>query len=239
MPHRSDYLVAMALETSPRPAPRPITTDLPYGVVDRVEDVAVDLSANGGAVFTTHFGYIVVLISILIVAVIWVRRSARPKVLRQGSTKSSIARPQEITPPPSKAKRSTSRYPIRRLPAFPVSAELSGKCHVIDGDTIVIKRTKIRLAGIDAPELDKPFGQKSKWEMVKICKGQVITAKLNGERSHDRLVGTCHLPDGTDIGAELIRRGLALDWAKFSGGRYRHLEAPGVRNRLMWVRHNI
>ena len=44
--------------------------------------------------------------------------------------------------------------------------EISGKAHVIDGDTIVIKRTKIRLAGIDAPELDQPFGQKSKWAMV-------------------------------------------------------------------------
>jgi endonuclease YncB( thermonuclease family) len=108
---------------------------------------------------------------------------------------------------------------------------------VIDGDTIVIGRTKIRLAGIDAPELDQPYGQKAKWAMVGLCKGQVITAELTGETSHDRLVGTCFLPDGRDLGAELIRQGLALDWAMFSHGKYRALEPPGVRRRLRAVAH--
>jgi endonuclease YncB( thermonuclease family) len=124
-----------------------------------------------------------------------------------------------------------------QLPVFPEVGVLEGKCHVIDGDTIVIKRTKIRLAGIDAPELDKPWGQKSKWAMVQIVKGQVVTAKLNGEHSHDRLVATCYLPDGRDIGAELIGQGLALDWTKFSGGKYKHLEPKGVRRKLKWAHH--
>lgn len=124
-----------------------------------------------------------------------------------------------------------------RLPVYPEVGVLEGKYHVIDGDTIVIKRTKIRLAGVDAPELDKPWGQKSKWAMVQIVKGQVVTAKLNGERSHDRLVATCYLPDGRDIGAELIGQGLALDWSKFSGGKYKHLEPKGVRRKLKWAHH--
>lgn len=110
--------------------------------------------------------------------------------------------------------------------------EISGKAHVIDGDTLVIRRIKVRLAGIDAPELDQPWGQKSKWAMVDICKGHVLTVKLTGEVSHDRLVGTCYLPDGTDVGAELIKRGLALDFHRFSGGKYRHVEPNGVRRRL-------
>ena len=77
-----------------------------------------------------------------------------------------------------------------------------------------------------------PWGQKSKWAMVALCKGQVVTAKLNGERSRDRLVATCYLPDGRDIGAELIKQGMALDWAQFSGGSYRHLEPEGARKKL-------
>ncbi|MFV2002606.1 MAG: nuclease, partial [Paracoccaceae bacterium] len=60
---------------------------------------------------------------------------------------------------------------------------------------------------------------------------------LNGERSHDRLVGTCCLPDGRDIAAELVRQGLALDWARFSGGKYRHLEPSDARNKLWLVNH--
>ena len=61
---------------------------------------------------------------------------------------------------------------------------------------------------------------------------QTITAKLDGERSYDRLVGTCFLQDGRDIGAELIKKGLALDLAFFSGGKYRCLEPEGARRKL-------
>ncbi len=110
--------------------------------------------------------------------------------------------------------------------------EIRGRAHIIDGDTIVIGRIKLRLEGIDAPELDMPWGQKAKREMVDICKGQTITAKLTGETSFDRFVAVCHLPDGRDIGAELVRRGVALDLPFFSGGKYRHLEPAGARRRL-------
>ena len=141
-------------------------------------------------------------------------------------------------PHPAKAApRPMARVRANRA-AFTGPRDIKGRAYVIDGDTIVIGRVKVRLAGIDAPELDQPYGQKSKWAMVEICKGQIVTARLNGETSHDRFVGTCHLPDGRDIGAELIKRGLALDWEMFSGGKYRHLEPPGVRRRMMAIRHS-
>ncbi|WP_420013383.1 thermonuclease family protein [Tateyamaria sp.] len=92
------------------------------------------------------------------------------------------------------------------------------------------------MAGIDAPELNQPWGQKSKWEMVKICKGQAIRVELTGETSYDRLVGTCYLPDDRDIGAEIIKAGLALDGGHFSKGKYRHLEPAGIRKKLRHYR---
>jgi len=122
--------------------------------------------------------------------------------------------------------------PTQTNPPIPESLVLTGKAYVIDGDTIRIQKTKIRIAGVDAPELNMPWGQKSKWAMVAICKGQTITVKLDGERSYDRLVGTCFLPDGRDIGAELIKQGLALDLPHFSGGKYRHLEPADARRKL-------
>ena len=120
----------------------------------------------------------------------------------------------------------------QNLPPIPQTLIISGKAHIIDGDTIKIGKTKIRLAGIDAPEINMPWGQKSKWAMVEICKGQVITARLDGERSFDRLVATCFLPDGRDIGAEIVKNGLALDLPHFSGGKYRQFEPEGARKRL-------
>lgn len=109
---------------------------------------------------------------------------------------------------------------------------LKGKCWVIDGDTIVIDGIHIRLFGIDAPELDHPFGQKAKWAMVNLCKGQIVTAHFHGGQSHDRYVATCLLPDGRDLSEELVKLGLALDWPKYSDGVYRHFEVPGVRKKL-------
>lgn len=122
-------------------------------------------------------------------------------------------------------------------PPIPASRQLKGRAYIIDGDTIVIQKIKIRLAGIDAPELDQPWGQKSKWAMVRICKGQAITVKLTGETSYDRLIGTCYLPDGRDIGAEIVKQGLALDGGYYSEGKYRHLEQPGMRAKLIRYGH--
>lgn len=109
---------------------------------------------------------------------------------------------------------------------------LKGHCRVIDGDTIVINKRHIRLSGIDAPELDHPYGQNAKRVLMQLCKGQVVTAITNGSTSHERVVATCHLDDGRDLSAEMVKAGLALDWAKHSGGRYRHLEVEGIRKKL-------
>lgn len=109
---------------------------------------------------------------------------------------------------------------------------LRGKCWVIDGDTIAIEGTHIRLAGIDAPELDHPWGRQAKWALVQMCKGKQITARVQPDISYDRVVAECFLPDGRDLSAEMVKIGLALDWPKFSGGKYRHLEPLDARRKL-------
>jgi endonuclease YncB( thermonuclease family) len=111
-------------------------------------------------------------------------------------------------------------------------AALVGRCWVIDGDTIEIAGTRIRLFGIDAPELDDPYGKNAKWTLAQLCKGAEIRAVFSGDLSHDRTVATCYLPDGRDLSAELVKLGVAIDWPKFSNGKYRHLEPEWVRNTL-------
>ncbi|KRB58976.1 nuclease [Rhizobium sp. Root708] len=68
--------------------------------------------------------------------------------------------------------------------------------------------------------------------MVQLCKGQTVAARMRPELSYDRVVADCFLPDGRDLSAELVRMGLALDWPKFSGGKYRHLETVDARRKL-------
>lgn len=140
-------------------------------------------------------------------------------------------RPIPVSPRP----RTEPGKPRPAAPQLRAGQVLEGRCHVIDGDTIVIAGTHIRLAGIDAPELDQPYGQKAKFAMIALCKGQTVRAILTEGMTYERVVAKCLLPDGTDLSAALVAQGLALDWARFSGGSYRHLEPDGVRKKLWRV----
>ena len=114
------------------------------------------------------------------------------------------------------------------------SRTIKGPAYVIDGDSLVINKTQVRLHGIDAPEINHPYGKKAKWAMVTLCKGQTISAEILAEDDHGRTVARCRLADGRDLSAELVKLGLAIDWPKFSGGEYRALEVDDAR-RKMWL----
>jgi len=105
---------------------------------------------------------------------------------------------------------------------------------VVDGDTIVVQKMQIRLFGVDAPELNHPFGQKAKWQLVSLCKDQVVRAEILEQDRHGRTVARCYLADGRDLSAEMVKAGLAIDWPKYSGGQYRRLEKPDARKK-MWL----
>ncbi|MFT6659933.1 MAG: endonuclease YncB(thermonuclease family) [Maritalea sp.] len=111
---------------------------------------------------------------------------------------------------------------------------LKGRAYIVDGDTLVIQKTQVRLFGVDAPELSHPYGQQAKWALVSLCRQQIVVAETLEYDDYGRTVARCYLQDGRDISAEMVKIGLAIDWPKFSGGAYRDLELAGVRKRL-WL----
>ena len=113
-------------------------------------------------------------------------------------------------------------------------SEITGRAYVVDGDSLVINKIQIRIYGVDAPELNHPWGQKAKWAMVALCKGHMVRARIVETDDHGRSVAMCYLPDGRDLSEEMVKQGLALDWPKFSQGDYRTFEPPGVRKKL-WL----
>ena len=70
-----------------------------------------------------------------------------------------------------------------------LAQDISGKARVVDGDTIWIGKTKIRLHGIDAPEMKQTCrtskgkeqfcGKLAKQALQKLVKGQSVTCKDN------------------------------------------------------------
>lgn len=131
-------------------------------------------------------------------------------------------------------KKQPAPYDANTAELLPKRRVVQGAAYVTDGDTIIINKTQIRLFGIDAPELDHPYGQKAKWAMVKLCKGHTVRAEVTEEDEYGRTVAQCTLPDGRDLSAEMVKMGLAIDWPKFSGGKYKAMEQSGVRKKL-WL----
>lgn len=116
------------------------------------------------------------------------------------------------------------------------SSAVSAQVHVRDADTIVVDGKAVRLNGVDAPELDTRAGQDAKRWMIQYLQGKSVTCDLTGARTYDRWVGVC-FADGEDIGAAVIAAGKALDCARYSGGRYKHLETAAAKSKLRRARY--
>jgi len=100
--------------------------------------------------------------------------------------------------------------------AMPTLAEI----RVIDGDTLEIDGTIYRLNGIDAPEHGQRCGNWNCGEdatatLVEIVKGREIICVPNGEDGYGRIIATCRA-DGTDIGGEMVDKGLAWAFLRYS-----------------------
>lgn len=106
---------------------------------------------------------------------------------------------------------------------------------IVDGDTIHVRRhrevVKIRLNGLDAPELNEHGGRKAKDFMFKLVRGQTLECHPIELDAHGRTVAICYL-NGADIAGEAVKAGVALDCRVYSGGRYASLEVPGAARRL-------
>jgi len=104
---------------------------------------------------------------------------------------------------------------------------LVGQASVIDGDTLEIQGTHIRLDGIDAPE--SGCATASTARHTGAAKGQrwlwpAVTCTPTGNaRSRPAIAGT-------DMGAWLVTQGHALDWPRYSRGRYSIFGEPAGRS---------
>lgn len=105
------------------------------------------------------------------------------------------------------------------------SGPLLGHARVIDGDTIAIGETRIRLEGIDAPESAQTCQRKwfGSWAcgtaataaLASMIGDKPVTCEPRGLDKYGRTLATCFV-DGRDINAEMVRRGYAWAFVKYS-----------------------
>lgn len=91
---------------------------------------------------------------------------------------------------------------------------------VVDGDTIQVQRSdetvKVRLSGIDCPESGQPFGRAARKAAVDLAFGKTVRIAPLATDRYGRTIAKVTLPDGRDLGTELVRSGLAWWYVRYA-----------------------
>ncbi len=93
---------------------------------------------------------------------------------------------------------------------------------VIDGDSLVVrrqgKRVKVRLAQVDCPEPQQPFGRQAKRFTIRAALGKTVLVEnaVVDPYYKKRMRASVILPDGRDLGLELVKEGLAWNYRRYS-----------------------
>lgn len=118
-----------------------------------------------------------------------------------------------------------------RPPLLPARLTSGAPTSIYDGDTFRFGSIRIRLWGIDAPEMKTRFGRAARQKLVWLIAGRSVRCRDTGTRSGERIVGRCWNASGKDLSAEMVRSGYAVDWPHFSDGRYRMLQTEALAKR--------
>ena len=119
---------------------------------------------------------------------------------------------------------------------MPVPALLAGAViactapTVHDGDTLRCGSDRIRLFGVDAPEVRRgstaaePLAYEARDHLIKLTRGRVGCRVVTQDR-YGRQVARCWSNASPDVNAAMIRSGLATEWRAYSKGAYAQPQA--------------
>ena len=86
---------------------------------------------------------------------------------------------------------------------------------VHDGDTITVGGESVRLASIDAPELDQAYGRSSRAHLSAMVLGQTVTVAYAEKDRYDRVVGTVFKTDCAHVNLNMVWVGAAWYYEAF------------------------
>lgn len=114
------------------------------------------------------------------------------------------------------------------------SGHAASYARIIDGDTLELNDQRIRLWGIDAPEAGQvcqghdgrtyECGRDAAAVLDQLTRGRRVECDTREKDRYQRAVAVCRT-DAGEINAAMVRRGWAVDYTKYSGGRHRSDEA--------------
>lgn len=121
---------------------------------------------------------------------------------------------------------------------------ITGRATVVDGDGLEIGGTKIRLFGIDAPEIDQycQRGDQTRWrcghyasvELDRLVASREVTCTVRTVDQYDRPVAVCRVGDA-DVAESQVRNGWAVAYRKFTKDYADEENAARSARRGLWA----
>ena len=139
---------------------------------------------------------------------------------------------------------------ILSLPALAESrTAIIGAIQVIDGETLEIQNQRIKLWGVDAPDLNQTCkdGQDAGYDCGKeaasalsqwLTELQPVRCEPRGNDNSGNTIAICYTSTGDDIASWMVRNGYAVDWPKYSNGFYGVSEKQAQSNKSGIWQHN-
>ncbi|NQV82603.1 MAG: thermonuclease family protein [Rhodospirillales bacterium] len=103
-------------------------------------------------------------------------------------------------------------------------ADVVGLARIVDGDTLEVNRTKIRMHGIDAPESKQSCqinagsyrcGEKSTAALAELIGTSTVRCEAKDQDRYGRVVAVCFVGQ-TNLNASLVSQGWALAYRRYS-----------------------
>jgi endonuclease YncB( thermonuclease family) len=123
-----------------------------------------------------------------------------------------------------------------------VGSPISGVGKTIDGDSLKVGSTEVRLFGIDAPELAQacmsegrswPCGAEAARRLSNLVDGKLVTCDPVDIDKHGRTVARCKWGE-VDINRSMVALGYALAYRQYSMDYVSAEESAKVSNRGIW-----
>lgn len=134
--------------------------------------------------------------------------------------------------------RSSSKAKREAVPRL-----IAGHATVVDGDGLEIGGTKIRLFGIDAPEIDQycqrddhtrwRCGHYSSVELDRLVASHEVSCNVRAVDQYERAVAVCRVGE-LDVAGAQVRNGWAVAYRKFSKDYADEEDAARAAKRGLW-----
>jgi endonuclease YncB( thermonuclease family) len=130
------------------------------------------------------------------------------------------------------------------LPHTTTAPTLAGFATVIDGDTLRIGGEKVRIEGIDAPELrqtcrdaqgrDWACGRIARQRLAAFIAGNEVACTERGRDRYGRMLAVCAAGAIADLGGALVRAGYAVDYRRYSTAYAADARSARAERRGLW-----